>query len=267
MLESKKSKKQILSKGQHDAIIDEKLFEEVKLKIGKNVRHTVVQRSSYLLSGLVFCDKCGARMYGHTYMRGPHSYYRCNGFISKGRCQCPGNSINTKFIDVAVESELKGFSFNREAFKKVAEQASAKKPRTAGASLAEKQIAEIKRQKERLLDVYQDGSISKGSYLERVKVLDQHIELLNEELSRQNDNGTQVDDFDLDAVLNLCSDLSDIYTELETPDRAEFLRNLIQEVRINEDHFDFSINIPPKLFSRNGPLVYQKKRTDRGSWH
>ena len=67
-------------KGQHDAIIDKKLFDMVQRKLPnkKHASRPKAQKYPYLLTGLVYCH-CGRNMTPETASpkRGDYHYYRC----------------------------------------------------------------------------------------------------------------------------------------------------------------------------------------------
>ncbi len=75
----------------HEALIDRELFERVQAKIVERRRstpgasyrtHTKGNGDAYLLSGLVFCARCGCKMHGSTLKAKGHSYpkYTCSTY-------------------------------------------------------------------------------------------------------------------------------------------------------------------------------------------
>ena len=52
--------------------------------------------SSYLLSGLVKCAKCGKALAGHEAKRGKFAYYVCQSLAERGRGACNAPRLNAK---------------------------------------------------------------------------------------------------------------------------------------------------------------------------
>lgn len=86
-------KEWIISENTHSAILDQKTFDAIQEKLEKSKMVAPrSKRSDYLLSGLVRCGHCGARMIG-TLLRssknGQQIYYPryiCSGYQKKGLC-------------------------------------------------------------------------------------------------------------------------------------------------------------------------------------
>ena len=171
------------------AIIDKELFDRVqrKLKIWKKeVRR---ENRKYLLKGLILCGVCGCKYVGNTATKGnviyccvgkkknyPHrrKYAHIPEFIIK-RCDNKGisdkriegviwDTINEKILKPNVISEyieeLKDSVSDRR--KKIEEEL----------KLREKKIKEIECKKEKLLDLYLDGSFSKDQLDSKVEILE-----------------------------------------------------------------------------------------------
>ncbi len=101
----------------HEALIDRELFERVQAKIVERRRstpgasyrtHTKGNGDAYLLSGLVYCARCGCKMHGSTLKAKGHSYpkYTCSTYCRSGKsnphgCGCHG-VLQDQLVDVVV---------------------------------------------------------------------------------------------------------------------------------------------------------------------
>lgn len=75
-----------------EAIVDELTWQSVQDLIQvRNTTHPRRVNSRYLLSGLVFCARCGSPMNGHTIPNKVHSYdyYRCGRLHNRRDCDAP----------------------------------------------------------------------------------------------------------------------------------------------------------------------------------
>ena len=63
------------------------IFDRVQKKLGDsavNWENSYARRTTYLLSGLVVCDKCGRRYLGTSAKGGKFHYYSCGSYLKGG---------------------------------------------------------------------------------------------------------------------------------------------------------------------------------------
>jgi len=102
--------------GEHEAIIDQALFDKVQAQLAHNGRSGGVEvRNKYgaLLRGLLRCKQCDAAM-THTFCGGRHGqfyrYYRCTRAIKNGREVCSASSLPAGEIERVVVDEVRGLA-------------------------------------------------------------------------------------------------------------------------------------------------------------
>lgn len=86
------------------ALVDRKTFARVQEKLSQRNRQTTTRRSkhgdNYILTGLLFCGHCGAKMYGarKTRRKNGKSYvwenYVCSTYHTQGKTQCGHHKID-----------------------------------------------------------------------------------------------------------------------------------------------------------------------------
>jgi len=113
--------------GEHDAIIDLEVFEQVQELLKANGRGGGAEaRNTYgaLLRGILRCKACDRSM-THTFTtsRGAHKtqyrYYRCIGAIKSGSCTCPSGSLPAAEIERVVVDEIRAISKDKSLLKQV----------------------------------------------------------------------------------------------------------------------------------------------------
>jgi len=105
-----------LHDGEHEAIIDQDLFDKVhkQLKLNGRTGGTEV-RNKYgaLLRGLLRCKCCGTAM-THTFTgknkRNFYRYYRCTNAIKNGHDLCPAGTLPASEIERVVIDEVRGLA-------------------------------------------------------------------------------------------------------------------------------------------------------------
>lgn len=112
-IKDKINKISIVTKGKHEALISQDLWDRVHLryqKQSKKYRHK--QRTTYLLNGLLKCPECGGSMcLGITRNKNKdgtlreYAYYQCSRYYSMGN-MCKPNAIPQQKIERAVVTLL-----------------------------------------------------------------------------------------------------------------------------------------------------------------
>lgn len=166
--------------GEHTPIIDKKLFGEVQGLLGSRnaaKRRKTPFRAGFLLSGLVYCDSCGARYHGN------HGYYKCYSraksdkrYIIDPDCKNPNLKIGE--LDSFVIGEISKAALDpSRTVEKVPE--SAEDTRRAA---TEKRLAEITASSEKLIDLYGVAGIPLESVTVRLRELEAERSLLEKQL-------------------------------------------------------------------------------------
>src|SRR6266550_6761291 len=81
----------IVIPGFYPPILDQALFDRVQKQLkqqGDNWQNSYSHRTSYLLSRLVVCDRCGHHYLGTSAKSGRYNYYSCRTYLQKGRAAC-----------------------------------------------------------------------------------------------------------------------------------------------------------------------------------
>ena len=105
-----------LHDGEHEAIIDQELFDKVRKQLNYNGRTGGAEvRNKYgaLLRGLLRCKCCGTAM-THTFCgknkRNFYRYYRCTNAIKNGHEVCSAGSLPAGEIERVVVDEVRGLA-------------------------------------------------------------------------------------------------------------------------------------------------------------
>ena len=105
-----------LHTGEHEAIVDQELFEKVQNQLRSNRRTGGAEfRNRYgaLLRGLLRCKCCGTAMthtFTSTSRRNLYRYYRCTRAMKSGRDACPSGSLPAGEIERVVIDEVRGLT-------------------------------------------------------------------------------------------------------------------------------------------------------------
>ena len=109
------SENALLVEGQHEAIVDESLWQKVQVKLKINSKHpSWTKTGTSVLTGLIKCPECGSAMViNNTYntlkdgTKKKIRYYSCSQFRNKGASVCRSNSIRAEVAEKQVAEKLK----------------------------------------------------------------------------------------------------------------------------------------------------------------
>ena len=94
----------------HPPLVDWEVFEKVQCIIGqRNIRvtHPRTVNSDYLLSGLLYCGKCGATMLGSAAKSSRFFYYVCHNYAKRGKSVCNAKLVNKDQLETFVIDRIK----------------------------------------------------------------------------------------------------------------------------------------------------------------
>jgi len=109
--------KGVIYEGEHERIVDDALWKEVRETLQMNGRSGCAEkRNKYgaLLRGLLYCVPCGTGMI-HTYTAKNgrrYRYYVCLNAQQRGWAACPTKSLNAQEIENAVVEHIRGIGKN-----------------------------------------------------------------------------------------------------------------------------------------------------------
>ena len=106
-----------LYEGEHDAIVDAELWQQVQERLRRNGLsggRKVRNKHGALLKGLLYCTPCESSMV-HAYTRKRekrYRYYVCRNAQQRGWSCCPSKSLNAHDIETAVVEHIRGIGSN-----------------------------------------------------------------------------------------------------------------------------------------------------------
>lgn len=138
-------------------------------------------RAGFLLSGLIYCGRCGARYSAN------HGYYKCYSRAKSSRQfikdpNCKNDNWEISRLDQLVQREIRGMITHPELLDIVLQSAGRHEVKIDRPAL-QKRISEIDRQIGKLVDLYQIGSIPMETITQRINALSAERGQLQEQLN------------------------------------------------------------------------------------
>ena len=180
--------------GRHRPLITEEDFQAAQKLLfspERDARKNSAQKNPFradtLLSGLILCGRCGARYAGN------HGYYKCYS-RSKGNLRyvkdpsCKNDNWAISELDALTISSIREMLDNNELLNAAIENARPASERKSNEAEIADRIREINTQIERLLDLYQIGSLPTETLSGRIQALDQEKRALSALLEKRKDS-------------------------------------------------------------------------------
>ena len=246
------------------ALIDERIFKiaEDKLKRNQKLSPRNNKRYEYLLSGLLRCKTCGYSIYGKPASNSKYKrlYYRCmgqDGHRWPGGRVCAGHPVRVEAVDDLVWESVKGLLLDP---RKVLEDYEKRARQTSSTSYEfdiDARKAQLQRtlcEKERVVDLYQSGLISKVEVEPRLEKIASKCTKLTQEidfLQKQSDESKSM----LTVIRNISDFLKTMHKNFESctfEDRRKIIKLIVEEVSIDTKKEEINVKhiVPtdPKMY-------------------
>jgi len=220
--------------GNHTPIVEpsvytaaNRLLYSTQRENGKTSSQKTPFRAGYLLSGLVYCGKCGARYAAN------HGYYKCYSRAKSSQKfivdpTCKNENWLIEDLDALVCRQVDVLSTNSRLLDGVLAQAEAEKPVKIDKEKLKNRILAIDNQIAKLIDLYQISQIPMEEIADRVRSLSAEKKALAEKVEQPDE---------VPAKILFLSALKDYQAGYDTGDTAQkrlLLSSLIRRVIINE---------------------------------
>jgi site-specific DNA recombinase len=243
------NKNPIVVDGEHETIIPTEIWDKVqemyKMKSNKPKK---TFESNYLLTGLMKCPVCGASMVaGRTKKKrkdGTYNitrYYVCGNWRNKGTAACHANGIRAEYAEEYVSLRIKEVIFNEKILKDIVkninrEKSDTIKPLEKELELLAKSLRDLENRKNRVFELYEDGTINK-------QVLGQRMEDLTDEIGSKSKRSIQIQkelesndsvDIPYSVVKSTLSNFNKLLEITAPEDKKALLQLIINKITIKD---------------------------------
>lgn len=174
--------------GIHEPIIDEATFRaasSILSSFDREAQKTTSQRNpfraGYLLSGLIYCARCGARYSAN------HGFYKCYSRAKSSQKfiidpDCKNDNWKIEALDDLVCRQVDALISHRDALDELLASAEQNKTVKVDKERIRRRVSEIDSQIERLIELYQFSAIPMSALTQKVNTLSEEKSALQEQL-------------------------------------------------------------------------------------
>ena len=240
--------------GEHEAIVDQELFEKVQAQLSYNGRTGGIEvRNKYgaLLRGLLRCKHCDSAM-THTFSgsrkQNFYRYYRCIRAIKSGSVVCPYGSLPAQEIERVVVEEIRGLASDRDLLDKVLKEAQS--------TLEEERLAHTKERQDLLSQIGQDHKVLRelvelvekpNDFTARLAELNNRIALGEQRIPELDSRLAELEHETITPEVrdSAFEDFDAIWDNLIPRDQARLLKLLVQKVEYDGEAGSVSTTFRP----------------------
>lgn len=207
--------------GIHEPIIDEDTFN--KSNIMNIKRKGKSRKVKHFLSGLLYCEECGAKFI--TDKKNESNYYMCRNrkYGYKQDFKCMNTIFKKEDLEGIVIRKMKNMVMNKDkVIKDKYKELSTH--RSSDDSILLDRIESIDKQINKLMDLYQLDTIPVEELSERISKLHEEKKSISEELKKEK---VEEDDIDISDILNSLKNFDEIWEELEVEQKRSIAAALL----------------------------------------
>ncbi|GGG07907.1 MULTISPECIES: recombinase family protein [Cysteiniphilum] len=258
-------------------IVDETIFDAVQEQLDKNKKFKRERSSgaTYLLQGLVVCQKCGYAYVGNSdgsKSSKKYNYYSCNGRRQQPKhpVKCNALSVQSDKTDQAVWLEICKLLENTESIEKeykIRKQELDKTSVNLEVGKLSKEKISIEQKINRLIDSYADSLITKNEFEPRIKLLRAHMMKIENNLSQLNTNDNydqKVKEF-MDKLELFAKTIKQQLIDSNFETKRKIILSLIKFIEISDNTINVVFKIKPPEVSKNRSLLEDCRMSKYGN--
>ncbi len=253
--------------GLHEAIVDVARWQaaqEILKARGEDLTIRLSNRSTFLLTGAIYCSLCGGKMVGLSGRKNgkKHCYYGCTTRQRLGKDQCPQQYVPALPLEASIIQRIRDVIGDKTVFERIVGAAQVKAGQQRPTLDAEIKALDARRAKaERRLDRYftafEAGDLDAATCQERVRALKAELADLEAERSAVNRRGAEAE-MEPEANLNAFLRRFDHAMKKGAPPskKKHLVRLLCPRIEVAaRNQIDVFFRAPPSLVRLKGALA------------
>jgi site-specific DNA recombinase len=240
----------------HVALIDQASFDRVQRMMKERApemkSHPRAVASQHLLSGLVFCAQCGAKMIASTAKSGKFVYYACQRKTKEGIASCSQKSFNAEKLEPCIVDTIKDRLLTKEILSKLVEMICEELAKQGSEfemkrDVLRSQKEEIEKKLAKYYEMFENNTLNAADVAPRLRELNAEKEAISAELARLNTQNPSRGTFlkpSKKTVKAYVEDLRNTLNEGSIMSRKAFLNSFIRRINIKDSEAEIEYTCP-----------------------
>ena len=238
----------------HPAIIDRKTFERVQELLNERspaITHPRTINSDFLLSGMLYCGKCGLRMLGCAAKSSRFFYYACQNYYKRGKDVCDARLINKDRLEAFVIDRVKANILTEENLAELVrltneEIGQAKNEYEDRLAVIDGQLEDLRERLHKLYSALETGKLEVEDLAPRIKELREQIEELEAKRLElvESIRDTKVELLEAPVVKAYVEDLRALLGKGSIVEQKSFLRSFVKRIEVSLPQVAIDYTIP-----------------------
>ena len=238
----------------HPSLINRETFEKVQNILSKRSLKTTHPRtinSEYLLSGLLYCGKCGSSMLGCAAKSSQYFYYACHNYCKRGKAVCDAKLVNKDRLEAFVIDRVKAHILTEENLTELVrltneEISQSKDEYEERLAIIDGQLEDLRERLNKLYHALETGKLEVEDLAPRIKELKSQIDELEGRRVdlKESIRDTKVEYLDASIVKNYVNDLKALLSKGAIVEQKSFLRSFIKRIKVKLPQVTIEYTIP-----------------------
>lgn len=240
-------------KGEHQAIVDRKVFDAVQALLKSNSRgkgNRIANKYDALLRGLLVCPQCNKAMVHNVARRDSrvYRYYTCQTAIKRGYKNCPFPSLPAGEMEDAVVEHIRCIASDAELRRDVLQQSQTQSDSELEALVSQERslVAKMTRCHEEIARMTDDANTTSVA-TDRLATLHEQVASVERTLATvRGDAETLREQSFTETDINAAfADFDNVWNALTTTERIQVLNLLVERVEFDADDSTIAITLHP----------------------
>ena len=207
--------------------------------------------SSYLLSGLVKCARCGRALTGHAAKSGRFAYYICQSLVQRGREACETPRLNSNKFERLIVEQLRDNILTEENIRTLVgmvgeEMDGLVREQRKKLEAIEGELAEVRQRMDRLWNAVETSDLEINDILPRIRhhqERQERLETAAEEARAMLSERRLILD-DEKTIAAFAQDMSGFLRESDFTETKAFIRSFVKEIVVGPGKATIRYTIP-----------------------
>ncbi len=212
-----------------------------------------VAGSRVLLTGLLYCSKCGARMGLETAKSGRYRYYNCSAFTRKGGTACSGHRVPQDELDRAVLGHLSGKLFTKERIREIVkhfatEIGKLRRSNNERVAALQTRLQDVRTRIKRQYDAIESGAVDMSLVGDRLRELKlEEVDLSEQIEARQGPEPLPLYLFKEESLKSIGENLQQAFLSPDGGMVKRYLSFIVKRIEIEGDEVHIETNLAALL--------------------